>query len=119
MKTLDDLWKSGKDFLQVDIPIMCGAMTWISDPKLVSLMSNLGAFGVLAAGNMPPELFAEYVDQTREKTDRPFAGNVITIAPNYLAHLEILCDAKLSHIVFAGSIPPSFPARWTPCPTAV
>ena len=32
-------------------------------------------------------------------------GNLITIAPNYLAHLDILCQAKVSHIVFAGSIP--------------
>ena len=80
-------------------------MTWISDPNLVSLMSNLGAFGVLAAGNMPPELFAEYVNETRELTDRPFAGNVITIAPNYQAHLDILCEKKVGHIVFAGSLP--------------
>jgi enoyl-[acyl-carrier protein] reductase II len=72
---------------------------------LVSLVSNLGAFGVLAAGNMPPELFAQYVDDTRARTSRPFAGNVITIAPNYLSHLDILCERRVSHIVFAGSIP--------------
>lgn len=102
---LDHLWKRGKDFLGTELPIMCGAMTWISDPQLVSRMSNLGAFGVLAAGNMPPEMFADYVRQTRELTKRPFAGNVITIAPNYLPHLDILCEQKVGHIVFAGSIP--------------
>ena len=102
---LDKIWQRGKDFLGTELPIMCGAMTWISDPDLVSRMSNLGAFGVLAAGNMPPELFADYVQQTRAKTDRPFAGNVITIAPNYLEHLDILCQQKVGHIVFAGSIP--------------
>ena len=102
---LDRIWSVGKEFLGSELPIMCGAMTWISDPDLVSLMSNLGAFGVLAAGNMPPELFADYVDQTRAKTDRPFAGNVITIAPNYHEHLDILCKKKVGHIVFAGSLP--------------
>ena len=102
---LAKLWTRGRDFLGSELPIMCGAMTWISDPNLVSLMSNLGAFGVLAAGNMPPELFSEYVDQTREMTDRPFAGNVITIAPNYHDHLDILCEKKVGHIVFAGSLP--------------
>jgi enoyl-[acyl-carrier protein] reductase II len=30
---------------------------------------------------------------------------VITIAPNYMPHLEILCEKKVSHIIFAGSIP--------------
>lgn len=102
---LDQVWRRGKEFLGSELPIMCGAMTWISDPQLVSLMSNLGAFGVLAAGNMPPDTFAQYVEDTRARTSRPFAGNVITIAPNYLPHLDILCERKVSHIVFAGSIP--------------
>ncbi len=102
---LDRLFARGKSFLGSELPIMCGAMTWISEPHLVSLMSNLGAFGCLAAGNMPPEQFAAYVEQTRQMTDRPFAGNLITIAPNYQAHLDILCRAEVSHIVFAGSIP--------------
>jgi enoyl-[acyl-carrier protein] reductase II len=84
---------------------MCGAMTWISEHQLVSTMSNLGAFGSLAAGNMPPELFEEEVKKTQALTDRPFAANLITIAPNYLAHLEILRASNMSHIVFAGSIP--------------
>ena len=51
---LNRIWGRGKEFLGTELPIMCGAMTWISDPDLVSRMSNLGAFGVLAAGNMPP-----------------------------------------------------------------
>ena len=102
---LNRIWSRGKDFLGSELPIMCGAMTWISDPPLVSLMSNLGAFGVLAAGNMPPDMFAEQVDKTFELTDKPFAGNVITIAPNYQDHLDILCEKKVGHIVFAGSLP--------------
>ena len=102
---LDRIWQTGKQFLGSELPIMCGAMTWISDPQLVSRMSNLGAFGCLAAGNMPPQQWADYIDQTRELTAKPFAGNVITIAPNYLPHLEILCEKQVSHIIFAGSIP--------------
>ncbi len=102
---LDRIWSRGKNFLGTELPIMCGAMTWISDPKLVSNMSNLGAFGVLAAGNMPPEMFEQQVKETCTLTDSPFAGNVITLAPNYQDHLDILCEQKVSHIVFAGSLP--------------
>lgn len=104
-KRLDNVWRRGKDFLGTELPILCGAMTWISDPGLVSTMGNHGAFGVLAAGNMPPEMFAKEVDRTRELTDQPFGCNVITIAPNYLDHLDILCQKKASHIFFAGSLP--------------
>ncbi len=102
---LERIWGRGRKFLGSELPIMCGAMTWVSDPQLVARMSNLGAFGVLAAGNMPPELWADYIDETYKLTDRPFAGNCITIAPSYRDHLDILCDKKVGHIVFAGSIP--------------
>ncbi len=102
---LDNVWSAGQRFLGVPVPIMCGAMTWISEPRLVSLMSDLGAFGVLAAGNMPPEQFAAHIDETRRLTGRPFGANIIVIAPNYQAHLDIVCEKKLSHMFFAGSIP--------------
>ena len=102
---LDGLWARGQDFLGCEIPIMCGAMTWISDPTLVSTVGNMGAFASLAGGNMPPEMFADVIDETRTLTDRPFAANIIVIAPNYRDQLEICCEKKMSHIVFAGSIP--------------
>jgi enoyl-[acyl-carrier protein] reductase II len=50
----DKLFKRGSDFLGVKYPIICGAMTWVSEPKLVSAVSNAGGFGCLAGGNTPP-----------------------------------------------------------------
>ncbi len=102
---LDRIWSAGQEFLGVQVPIMCGAMTWISEPRLVALMSDLGAFGVLAGGNMPPEQFAATIDETRRLTSRPFGANIIVIAPNYQAHLDIICEKRLNHMFFAGSIP--------------
>lgn len=102
---LEPLWKRGKDLLGVDYPIMCGAMTWVSDPKLVAAVCNAGAFASLACGNMPPELLEEQIAKTRELTDKPFAVNLITVAPNYQTHLNVVCKAKLPVIVFAGAVP--------------
>jgi len=102
---MDKFWHKGQEFLGVDLPIICGAMTWISDPELVATVCNYGGFASLAAGNMPSELLAETIDETRSLTDKPFAVNIIVIAPNYQEHLEICCQKNMSHIVFAGSIP--------------
>lgn len=102
---LDKLWKTGKDFLKVEYPIMSGAMTWISNHKLVADVSNAGAFGCLAGGNLPPEILAAEIDKTRELTDKPFAVNLITIAPNYRSHLDLVVEKKLPYIIFAGSFP--------------
>ena len=40
---LKPLLKRGSEFLGVEYPIICGAMTWVSEPKLVSAVANAGA----------------------------------------------------------------------------
>ena len=104
-QVLEKLWKKGREFLGVRYPIISGAMTWISDSGLVSAVSNAGGFGVLAAGNMPPELLAEEIDKTRQFTDKPFGVNLIVIAPNYPQHLKIVKEKGVKFVVFAGSFP--------------
>jgi enoyl-[acyl-carrier protein] reductase II len=54
---------------------------------------------------MPPELLAEEIDRTRDLTDKPFATNLITIAPNYRQHLELVAKKNVAFIIFAGSFP--------------
>ncbi len=105
MELLEKLWQRGKEFLHVQYPIMAGAMTWISNHKLVAAICNQGGFGCLAGGNLPPAVFAAEIDRTRALTDKPFAANLITIAPNYQEHLRIAVEKQLPFIIFAGSFP--------------
>ncbi len=105
MIDLNRLWKSGKDFLGVRFPIIAGAMTWISDSQFTAAVSDAGAFGSLAAGNMPPEQLDEEIKHILKLTDRPFAVNLITIAPHYKDHLRVAVANKVPFIVFAGSFP--------------
>ena len=105
MSRIESLWARGKEFLGVNFPIIAGAMTWISDSHFVSAVANEGAFGCLAAGNMEPSLFDAEINKVRELTDRPFAVNLITIAPNYKEHLAVATGKNIPLIVFAGSFP--------------
>jgi enoyl-[acyl-carrier protein] reductase II len=106
VKLLDKFWKQGKDFLGVEYPVISGAMTWISDFALVKAVSDAGGFPVLAGGNMPPEIFEAEVDKCIAGLDKPFAVNLITIAPNYKLHYEILQKkAGVEYVVFAGNFP--------------
>jgi len=105
MSGLESLWKKGKKFLGVSTPIIAGAMTWISDSHFVSSVSNAGAFGCLAAGNMEPSLLDQEIRQTQELTAKPFAVNLITIAPHYKDHLKVVTKNNVPFIVFAGSYP--------------
>jgi len=54
---------------------------------------------------MPLDIFEEQVDKCIDEIKTPFAVNLITIAPNYRAHYEILQKKKIPFIVFAGSFP--------------
>jgi enoyl-[acyl-carrier protein] reductase II len=102
---IDTFFKTGRDFLACQYPIMCGAMTWVSDPKLVSAVGNAGGFGLLAGGNTPVDIFEQQIIETQELTDKPFGVNLITLAPVYNDQLELVCKLECQFVVFAGSIP--------------
>ncbi len=104
-KHLSPLMKRGSEFLNVQYPIICGAMTWVSEPNLVAAVANNGCFGCLAGGNAPTEILRKQIAETRSLTKNPFAVNLITIAPAYHDHLAMLKEVKVPYIVFAGSFP--------------
>ncbi len=107
MKTtcLDGLWQKGRDFLGTRYPIMCGAMTWISDATLVKAVSDQGGFGCLAAGNMPGEALAAEIEKCVAQIQGPFAVNLVTIAPNFPAHKAAVMASKAPIVIFAGNFP--------------
>ena len=104
---LDRLWRRGRDFLGVEIAIMGGAMTWVSERNLVAAISNAGGFGVIASGSMPPHRLSEEIAATRALTDKPFGVNLITLHPQLLDLVEVCLEHRVGHIVLAGGLPPS------------
>src|SRR5512136_1388726 len=97
-------WQRGRDFLRVDFPLIAGAMTWISNAGLVKAVGEAGAFGVLAAGNMPADVLEQEV-RSLQRDGCNFAVNLITIAPSYRSHLDKVASWGVPYIVFAGSFP--------------
>ena len=102
---IDKFFEKGRAFLGCKYPIMCGAMTWVSDPKLVSSIGNEGGFGLLAGGNTPVDIFEKQIIETKELTQKPFGVNLITLAPVYEGQLELVCELGCPFVVFAGGIP--------------
>ncbi|MCK5803898.1 MAG: nitronate monooxygenase [Lentisphaeria bacterium] len=98
-------FEQGRAFLQCRYPILCGAMTWISDARLVAAMSEAGGFASLAGGNAPPEIFEAEIAKTRELTDRPFAVNLVSVAPAYQDQIAVLENCHPEYVIFAGSFP--------------
>lgn len=102
---LNRLWQRGRDLLGTQTAIMAGAMSWVSERHLVAAISNAGAFGVIAASSMPPELLQQEIIATQQMTQKPFGVNLILMHPQLDALLDVCIATKVSHVVLAGGIP--------------
>lgn len=101
--------------LQIEHPIIQAGMSWASSsPALPAAVSNAGGLGVLAAGPMYPEKFAEALDQLRGMTDKPYAVNIPLYRPHIEEILEVMLDRRVPVVVASQGGPrqhlPSFRA---------
>lgn len=108
---LDALWARGRAFLGVEHAVLGGAMTWVSERRLVSALSNAGGFGVLACGAMGPEALSAEVAATAAATGAPFGVNLITMHPELDGLIEVCLDRRVSHVILAGGLPQSSAIR--------
>lgn len=74
----DEMWKTRvTELLGIDVPIVGGALQWLSRAPLVAAISNAGGLGVLASASFPsPKDLREEIRMLRDMTDRPFAVNI-------------------------------------------
>lgn len=105
MASLNQLWERGRALLGCEYAIMGGAMSWVSERNLVAALSNAGAFGVIAASSMPPELLDTEIKATRELTQKPFGVNLILMHPKLDELVEVCIANKVTHVVLAGGMP--------------
>ncbi len=105
MKNLQQLWQRGLDLLGCEYAIMGGAMSWVSERNLVAALSNAGAFGVIAASSMPPELLDKEIKATQQLTQKPFGVNLILMHPQLDQLVETCITNKVTHVVLAGGMP--------------
>ena len=104
---LNSLWARGRDFLGVEMAILGGAMSWVSERHLVAAISNAGGFGVIASGSMTPALLSSEIAATRTLTAKPFGVNLITMHPQLNELIDVCVEHDVGHIVLAGGLPPS------------
>ncbi len=111
MAEFDRLSARGMAFLGTRYAIMGGAMSWVSERRLVSAISNAGGFGVIAGGSMGPEALAAEIEGTQALTERPFGVNLITMHPQLTDLIQVCLEARVGHVVLAGGVPPGHAVR--------
>lgn len=104
-KSIEQLSERGRALLGTQHAIMAGAMSWVSERNLVSAISNAGAFGVIAASSMPPELLDKEIKATQALTKKPFGVNLILMHPQLEQLMDVCIANRVTHVVLAGGIP--------------
>ncbi|GAC1341553.1 MAG: nitronate monooxygenase [Acetobacteraceae bacterium] len=111
LAALDRLSRRGTAFLGTRYAIMGGAMSWVSERRLVSAISNAGGFGVLACGSIGPAALAAEIAGTQALTRMPFGVNLITMHPQLDELIGVCLAAGVGHVVLAGGVPPGHAVR--------
>jgi len=96
------------DLLNIDYPIIQGGMAWLGTFELVSAVSNAGGLGVIGSGDAPTEWLKAQIRQTRERTDKPFAVNIMMMSPFLKDNLELVLAEKAGIVTFGGGNPGSY-----------
>ena len=91
--------------LNIEYPIIQGAMAWISDPSLVSAVSEAGGLGVLATGHLNPEGCVKAIREIKAKTNKPFAVNIMLLSPFADELVKVVCEEKVPVVTTGAGSP--------------
>lgn len=100
------------ELLGTKYPLIQGAMAWISHSSLVSAVSNAGALGVLAGGNLTKEMAQEQIREIKKKTDKPFALNIMLLNPHADALAELVLEEGIKIVITGAGNPGKYMERW-------
>ena len=76
-------------------PIVLAGMNWITEPKIVSSVSNSGGLGILAIAHLTPEEARKQIREIKELTDKPFGINQILVSPTAKENIEVAIEEKV------------------------
>ena len=111
--------------LVINPPIIQGGMgVRVSSSRLVSVVSNEGAFGVIASVGLGEELpdmtpvyatraetgLRQAIQNTKKHTRNPFGVNIMCALTNYDNLAQVSCDEGVAAIISGAGLPMKLPA---------
>lgn len=91
--------------LKIEIPIIQGGMAWVSEAELAAAVSMAGGLGIIAAGNMPPELVQREIRKAKTLTNSPFGVNVYYLSPYVEEVIDVVIAERVPVITTGAGNP--------------
>ena len=94
---MDHRWRENRicALLGIEQPIIQAGMIYNSGARLAAAAAEAGCLGLIGAGSMRPDLFAEQIAKARRLTERPVGVNLPLIYPHMKECLKIALDAGI------------------------
>lgn len=100
------------ELLNIEYPIIQGAMAWVADADLASAVSNAGGLGIIGTGHDSAEIVKQKIEAIRAKTDKPFGVNVMLLNPHVEEVVDYLIDAQVKIITTGAGNPGKYMNRF-------
>ncbi|MFB0562489.1 MAG: NAD(P)H-dependent flavin oxidoreductase [Candidatus Lokiarchaeia archaeon] len=91
--------------LGIKYPIVLAPMAFVSEPHLVSAVSNTGGLGVLAAAFISAEEVRRQIKETKTLTDFPFGVNIPLATPNLNEAFDVLIEEDVKIVYTSAGSP--------------
>ena len=104
--------KTITEILGIKYPIFQGAMAQISKYQLAAAVSNAGGLGIIAAGGMSEEQLREEVVNCKKLTDKPFAVNIMLMAPNVPDMVKVVVEEGVKIVTTGAGTPKPYMAEF-------
>lgn len=100
------------EMLNIEYPIIQGAMAWIADSSLASAVSNAGGLGIIAAANAPVEYVREEIRKAKKMTNKPFGVNIMLLSDNADEIAKLVCEENVKVVTTGAGNPGKYIDMW-------
>lgn len=98
--------------LNIKYPLIQGGMANIATGEFASAVSNAGALGVIGSGGMTAQILREHIRVCKERTDRPFAVNLMLMNPETEEMAKIVIEEGVPVVTTGAGNPGRYIKDW-------
>jgi len=97
------------DYFGIEYPIFLAGMGGVSTAPLVAAVSEAGGLGVIGAATMGPDELRDQILETRDRTDKPFAVDLLAPNPDRIRpQIEVIYEEDVKIFVAGLAVPSEF-----------
>lgn len=93
------------ELLNIEYPIIGGAMANIGTAKFAASVSNAGGLGIIATGGWDEKRVKEEIEECMRLTNKPFGVNIMLMNPKAKEIVDVICNYHVALVTTGAGNP--------------